>query len=128
MEEQMEKFDNPNSFDVKNNFFCIDSDGLDDVQTELYGFAIINEQFIDSAESLENSFAPLSRSNTCIEATNLTLDGNGGYVYIRRESDKIRIMQDFIGSYGVYLYRDGDYFALSNSFLYLVEHIEKNST
>ena len=127
MEEQMEKFDNPNSFDVKNNFFCIDSDGLDDVQTELYGFAIINEQFIDSAESLENSFAPLSRSNTCIEATNLTLDGNGGYVYIRRESDKIRIMQDFIGSYGVYLYRDGDYFALSNSFLYLVEHIEKTA-
>ena len=36
----------------------------------------------------------------------------------------VTIQQDFNGSYGIYLFRKGDYFALSNSFFRLLEYIK----
>ena len=35
------------------------------------------------------------------------------------------ITQDFVGCYGLYLFKKGDYFAISNSLLRLVEHVGK---
>lgn len=51
--------------------------------------------------------------------------GDGVYVYVKREDNHIIIRQDFIGSYEIYLYMGNDYFALSNSFVMLVDHVKK---
>lgn len=55
------------------------------------------------------------------------MDGSGCYVSVNVENDEITIYQDYLGSYGLYLYHDGDYFAISNSFLKLIEYLYKNN-
>ena len=47
----------------------------------------------------------------------------GVYVMIRKIGNEIIINQDFHGSFGLYIYQNLDYFALSNSFLLLEEHL-----
>ena len=99
-----------NYFDVEKEFFLITSDNLADVQTRLYGYSI--------------------RRNGIYEEDNLTpeavagLDGRGCYVYVEVKDDKITIKQDLNGSWGIYLFRHGDYFALSNSFFRLLDHVK----
>lgn len=46
---------------------------------------------------------------------------DGCYVIIRKFPEEIIVSQDLNGSYGLYLYQNGDYFALSNSLLLLAE-------
>ncbi len=96
------------SFDINREFFIIDSLNLHKVSTRLYGFALVNCLPVTSAEDLAGEMPT----------------GDGAYVYVHADAHKITVMQDFIGSYGLYLYQDGDYFALSNSFFRLVEHIK----
>lgn len=103
---------NTNCFNIKKNFFIIDSNNLDSVQTKLYGFTIIDDKATEDITNLEISENLENMSHL------------GAYIYIKREPDKIIIMQDFIGSYGLYLYKEGDYFALSNSFLLLVDYVK----
>ncbi len=43
---------------------------------------------------------------------------------MQRTDDLISIHQDFIGSFGLYLYQEADYFAISNSFMALVDHLK----
>ncbi|MCD8190776.1 MAG: hypothetical protein LUD78_11310 [Clostridiales bacterium] len=71
------------------------------------------------------------QSSGIFEQENLTeaaadaLDGCGAYVYVERMADgQIRIRQDFNGSWGLYLFRNGGYFALSNSFHRLLEYLK----
>ena len=49
----------------------------------------------------------------------------GAYVMIRKIGNEIRLNQDFLGSYGIFLYesQNKEYFALSNSFLLLQEFL-----
>lgn len=98
-------------FDPEKEFFLIDSEHLDEVKTHFYGYSV--------------------QSNGIFEQENFTkeaadaLDGCGAYLYVERLADgQIRIQQDFNGSWGIYLYRNGDYFALSSSFFRLLEHIK----
>ena len=80
------------------------------MKTKFYGFSIqkncIYENYNFTAEA-ENG-----------------LDGLGVYVYVKVSSEEITIKQDAIGCYGLFLYSCDDYFALSNSFLMLVEHLK----
>lgn len=99
-------------FQLDKAFFVMDSESLDSVQTAFYGYTILDGAIVETPEALENA----------------ELTGDGAYVYIRRMENSIRINQDFMGSYGLYLYRDGDYFAISNSFLYLVEYLKQKRT
>lgn len=50
--------------------------------------------------------------------------GDGSYIFVHRTDDHITIYQDFIGSFGLYLYEEGAYFAISNSFMALVDHLK----
>ena len=50
----------------------------------------------------------------------------GAYVFVKRTAGTIVITQDFVGCYGLYLFRDGDFWVLSNSFLYLVDALKKS--
>lgn len=54
------------------------------------------------------------------------MDGTGSYVYVDASDDEISIYQDYLGSYGLYLFQEEDYFAISNSFLKLVEYLSKS--
>ena len=49
----------------------------------------------------------------------------GIYIMIRISGDEIILNQDFLGSYGIYIYenKNKNYFAISNSFLLLEEHL-----
>lgn len=98
------------SFNAEDNFFIIDSERLDEITSKWYGFAVVNNNLVQSETELEGSMPT----------------GEGAYIYIKRKVNEVCILQDFIGSYGIYVYRNGGFFALSNSFLYLVDYVKKN--
>ncbi len=94
----------------KDNFFVIDSNNLGDVQNKLYGYAFLNDRI-------------LINSSEC--NTDIPNDTCGCYVNVEVKNQKIVISQDYFGSYGIYYFLKDDYFAFSNSFLYLVEYLYK---
>lgn len=102
-----QKVSNFNPFE---EFFVIDSDNLESVQSKLYGFCIQNGQFIENEADVDEN----------------KLAGDGTYILVKRAGDKIKIYQDFSGAYGLYLFCKDEYFALSNSFVRLVDYIKKN--
>ena len=99
-----------NYFNVEEEFFLIDSDNLPQVRPKFYGYSI--------------------QATGIYEEDNLTseaiagLDGRGCYVYVEVKDGKITITQDFNGCWGIYLFRHGDYFAISNSFFRLVDYVK----
>ncbi len=99
-----------NYFDVEKEFFLIDSDNLQDTETKLYGYSV-QESGIYENDNLT-------------QAAVSELDGCGAYVYVEVKDGKITIRQDFNGSYGIYCFRQGVYFALSNSFFRLLEYVK----
>ena len=94
---------------VEKNFFFIDINNLDTAETHLYGYCIAND-LKEKGLSFEDPEFPRAYSN-------------GAYVLIQNIDDKIYISQDYSGSYGLYLFRQRDYFALSNSFLLMLEKL-----
>lgn len=88
-------------------FFVIDSDNLDLIENRLYGFYFDGEKIVKQ-NIIDN------------------LRGNGTYLFVKSKSEGIQIFQDFNGNYGLYLYKNGDYFAISNSFLKLVEFLKNH--
>ena len=96
-----------NLYDDK--FFIIDSNRLDQITTSFYGYVVDEEGFVKTDVN---------------DKEQLTSDG--AYVFIDASDERISIYQDFIGAYGLYLFQEGDYFAISNSFIKLVDHIKSN--
>ena len=99
-----------NFFDVEKEFFLIDSNNLSAVKIRLYGYAIQASGIYE-----DDNLTPDAVKN---------LDGRGCYVYVEARGGKITIKQDLNGSWGIYLFRHGDYFALSNSFFRLLDHVK----
>ena len=93
---------------IDNQFFIIDSNNLNSVESKLFGFAIYNENIIFANDMNEN----------------IKLNGDGVYVRILKNENEIYISQDFNGSYGIYLYDDGSQFVISNSFIKLVDYLK----
>ena len=91
---------------MEDYFFVIDSDNLGYVNTRLYGYGLDNDGLI--LESKKNYDR---------------LSGIGAYVFVNVENDFVSLHQDYLGSFGIYVYANDDYFAVSNSFLKLVEHL-----
>ena len=105
----MERFD-ISEFDelFGDNFFIIDSNNLELFKSKLYGFAIHDNKIIKN-ESYDG---------------HTIFNGNGTYIQIIKSRDDISIYQDFNGSFGIYIYENDDYFAISNSFIKLVDYIK----
>lgn len=99
-----------NYFDVEEEFFLIDSENLSEVQTRFYGYSIQADGIYE-----EDNLTP-----EAVEG----LDGRGCYVYVEARDGQITIKQDLNGSWGIYLFRHDDYFALSNSFFRLLDHVK----
>lgn len=92
-----------------NEIFLFDSNNLEKVGTRLYGYAF-------------NTCDEIVTQNTLHENDQIT--PNGAYIYIDVKNDEIIIKQDFIGAYGIYMYKNGSYFAISNSFIKLAEFLK----
>ena len=75
---------NKRTFDPAKAFFVIDSDCLDRVSEAFYGFTILDSRPVRTLEELGNREP----------------EGDGAYVLVRRNGDKITISQDFIGGFG----------------------------
>lgn len=95
-------------FNPAKEFFVIDSDCLDQVKEAFHGFTIVDSRPVRTLEELGNREP----------------EGDGAYVLIRRNGDKITISQDFMGSFGLYLFQKDGWFAISNSFMRLVEYLK----
>ena len=95
---------------IQKNFFIIDSNNLNRVKDHLYGYSITIDGIID---------------NTNYSKELKLLDSTGCWVNIQRAGNFINIAQDFTGSYGLYLYKTDSYFAISNSFQFLVDYLKE---
>lgn len=102
--------ENDNNFLFHNAFFVLDSLHLEQAATKLYGYTVVGNQMIICEEELGEELP----------------SEEGAYIYIQKSKDTIRIMQDYVGSFGLYLFRKNDYFALSNSFPLLVDYLKKD--
>lgn len=109
-ERDMKKKENGNCI-IDKNFFFFDSDSLESVETKLWGYCIANSMIDRYPFDLNDREIPLHYSN-------------GAYVLVQNFENEIFVSQDYNGSYGIFLYEKGGYFAISNSFLYLVEKIK----
>ncbi len=96
---------------ISDAFFFIDTNNLQDTESKLFGYMLTNQGIITNSSDAEINGE---------ECNGLS----GAYVYVYRNRDEITISQDYLGSYGIYLYEEDDYFALSNSFAYLVEKLK----
>lgn len=95
-------------FCPSSEFFIISSDNLEEIQSSLYGFCYVDNKIVENVDDIGKNEP----------------NGDGAYVLIKRNNNIISIEQDFIGSYGLYLYNDETFFAISNSLIYLVDYIK----
>lgn len=98
---------------LDSNFFVISSDNLDTVNSRLYGYAIFSESDDNKYDIFINGsldYIPVS--------------ADGAYINVVCNSENIDIQQDCNGSYGLYLYQKDGYFAISNSYLYLLDYLK----
>lgn len=97
---------------IKENFFIIDSNNLEEIQSHMYGYSISKKGILTN-----NYYKKLGQYEEP--------EPQGVYIMIRRNGDQIRINQDFSGSFGLYIYEQKNkaYFVLSNSFLLLEEYL-----
>lgn len=97
---------------ISEEFFVIDSKTLESVKTQLYGF-IVQKDGIYENENIKS-----------INVDNF--DGTGVFTYVKKNANQINIKQDFNGSFGLYLYKKDNYFAISNSLFKLIEYLTPN--
>ena len=89
------------------DFFVITPENAANFETRLLGFSVTDDGRIICGGDV-----------SCADP-----GPNGCWVLLERAGGMLRIRQDFLGSWGLHLYRDGSWWALSNSFLFLVEHL-----
>lgn len=99
---------NPRRFFPEEEFFVIDSNNLSNVKSRLYGFCTIDGKVITNYDDLQEKMP----------------GSEGAYIYIKRSGNHIMIKQDYVGCYGLYIYQNGYYWAISNSFVFLVDYIK----
>lgn len=92
---------------VEGNFFVIDAENTDEVESHLYGYCIQDGKICDGRDENPEQVSQ-----------------DGVYIHICRQDSRLIISQDYSGSFGLYLYQREGYFALSNSFMYLVEWLK----
>jgi hypothetical protein len=97
-----------NIFNQDEEFFVITPDNLDTIKTKLYGFMVTDTGIIEN-ENIELLREP---------------SGAGAYVYVKRDDKSVTIHRDINGSYGLFLFKQGDWFAVSNSFFVLVDYLK----
>ncbi len=93
----------------KDNFFVITSDNYLNADERIYGYVLLEDAFF---------------INTKEYRTSIPYDSYGCYINVYRDKETLFLQQDYFGQYGLYLYQNNDYWAISNSFLYLIKHLD----
>lgn len=88
-------------------YFIFDSQHIDCIRPRLYGFCVTSDGIFTEAAPQED-----------------ISDEMGAWVLVRQTSEGIEVSQDSIGCFGLFLFRDGDYWALSNSFNHLLDYLK----
>lgn len=91
-------------------FFIIDSENLDNVSEKFYGYMVHDNEIIQNDNVYED----------------IELSGIGSYLWIKNSEDKIKIIQDFAGTYQIFMFISDDksHFILSNSYIKLAEYLK----
>lgn len=90
-------------------FFILDSYNLDQTASHLYGYAIdLNSQFITHIDHFDSEKS--ERYSGC-------------FIAIIKDGSNVKIIQDQNGSFGLFCYQSGSYYAISNSFLALFQYL-----
>ena len=95
---------------INENFFVFDSEHLDKVFSHMYGFSISKKGILT-----DNYYKIIGKYEEP--------EPQGIYVMIRKIGNLIILNQDFQGSFGIYLFKNKNYFALSNSYLLLLQYL-----
>ena len=90
--------------------FLIDSDNLRSVRSALYGYMVSDEGEL----SLDQIPPRITEA--------------GAYALVEADGDVITVLQDLCGAFGLFLYRRGSRFLLSNSFFRLAEALKGELT
>lgn len=95
----------------EDNFFVISvDDDMGEISPRLYGYAVSEDKLLINSHNCNHSFSKWDF---------------GVYVNVTVDDNEINIYQDYFGSFGLHLYRNGDYWAISNSFIYLVNYLSQ---
>lgn len=98
----------------EDNFFVITSDdNLNEIIPRLYGYAVLEDKLLINSHNCNRRFS----------GTDF-----GVYVNVTTDDNEINIYQDYFGSFGLHLYRNREYWAISNSFIYLVNYLSKKKS
>ena len=97
---------------IRENFFIIDSNNLKFIVPHMFGFTVSKKGILTDNYYKKYGY-------------NEEPEPIGAYVMIKKIGNEIRLYQDFLGSYGIFIYenKNKDYFAVSNSFLFLQEFL-----
>lgn len=98
---------------MRDNIFFLDSNHLESVENKLYGYMIVQDSVVEDLNQIPAEF---------LEGK---LNIYGCYTLVQNKDNTITISQDYSGSQGLYLFCKEEYFAISNSFLFLVEKVKK---
>lgn len=98
---------------IDDNFFILSSENNHEFNSRLYGYAIFSKENKDVYDIYING-----------SVNEIPFDADGAFVNITCKKDSIKIQQDFNGCYGLYFFKKNDFYAISNSFLYLLEYIK----
>ncbi len=96
---------------INKNFFVISSVNCDDIESRLYGFAFFKNNFYINGT-----------------VKNIPKEADGTYVNVVRDVKNINIQQDYNGGYGLYIYQQESFFAISNSFQYLLDYLKNQAS
>ncbi len=103
------------NFIPEDYFFVFDSESLDSVRERAYGYMIRDGVIYEGTKKGDDidSF----------------VGGNmGAYVALKLVDDDIVITQDNFGAFGIYIYENDFYFAVSNSLYLLADHVKRTHT
>ena len=97
---------------IDENFFIIDSNNLDKIESHMYGYSVSTKGILTN-----NYYKKIGHYEEP--------EPQGMYIMIRKIGDEIILNQDFYGMWGIYIYENKKkkYFAISNSFLLLEEYL-----
>ena len=98
-------------------FFLIDSEHPEAVRPGLYGYYLQGTGIVTEAEYA--GVSPGERGFSDLPGM------EGAFLLIEMADGVIRLSQDRLGCWGIYLYRREGRFILSNSFLYLAEYLQR---
>lgn len=92
---------------IDSQFFIIDSNNLNNIHSELFGFSLVDGKIFYNHNLSDET----------------KLDGEGTYIRILRKGNSVEISQDLNGCYGIFMYTYENNFVISNSFLKLTEYV-----